>query len=891
MKKLTIVVPVFNNLETLPNTMASLVSQTLQQSEYEILIVDDGSEDGSFQLCSELASDYPDVIRVIKNEDRKGVSGARNHGIRNALGSYLMFVDADDSLNLNAAEQVLAFFEEHSNEIDLITLKLVYLYKNGKQSTHHRYIDPLADTGIYDLSLKENRYVVQTTVNICVKTEVARKQLFDSTMELGEDQLFVSRILALKGSIGYVAEAVYYYDRTRPSSSTTKLNPLYCYEDMKFLYTSLKELGAKHPHLKDYYDALILYNYRFRIVSDSLYPYHLPKEQFDAEVSWIRSLVEDMDDSLILNYQEINLFHRYGLLAWKDTDRYNMDVGDSTLVLRRDWHVLNVETFVVAVICRFEASADEMCLQGFLRSSLLPFMDEQLTLYAEAEYSDGTSQLIEAELSASSWKAYGTKMELTCFMNFSLTVPTNCDVQAKIFARYKGYNICIRTHYRWTQPFDENKAQNTHLIGSRQYRLSGDMLSMHELDAADLKRECKRKIALSPGSRRMRRIRSLAIREYGISDRRIWLYYDCLGVARDNGLYQFMHDLHIEDGIERYYVYNGDRETYARQIDPVQHWRLVKFGSTRHKLLFVQTELIVTAFIERDNLIPFKVRTYNMMRDLLHQKTAYLQHGILHATTTWKYSYDRLRVDLVVVSTRYELENFHNKYLFPVNRLLPAGMPRYDYIDAQTKPQKRILYAPSWRRYLVEGKDESGNWIPNEKEFLQSDYYKGLVGFLSDERLAEALHTSGFELDVKLHPIFNCYQHLIPEGDSSIHKASNSVDASDYQVFMTDYSSYYFDFLYMGRTLLFFVPDYEQFRAGLSTYRELDIPFEDGFGPFASTVDQAVDNLIHVLEQGGEADEEFRRKVQGQFLHYDNHQCDRVYAGLKALADGEAPSR
>lgn len=90
--KISIIVPVYNILEYLPRCVHSLTAQTYRN--LEILLVDDGSTDGTEKLCDSLAKE-DERIRVFHKKNG-GSSSARNLGIREALGSFLGFVDSDD---------------------------------------------------------------------------------------------------------------------------------------------------------------------------------------------------------------------------------------------------------------------------------------------------------------------------------------------------------------------------------------------------------------------------------------------------------------------------------------------------------------------------------------------------------------------------------------------------------------------------------------------------------------------------------------------------------------------------------------------------------------------------------------------------------------------------
>ena len=95
--KVSIIVPVYNTSEYLKNCIDSLLAQTL--SEIEIIAVNDGSTDNSFQILKEYQALHPNKVYVY-NTENKGVSHARNFGVTKSSGQYLWFVDSDADMTL-----------------------------------------------------------------------------------------------------------------------------------------------------------------------------------------------------------------------------------------------------------------------------------------------------------------------------------------------------------------------------------------------------------------------------------------------------------------------------------------------------------------------------------------------------------------------------------------------------------------------------------------------------------------------------------------------------------------------------------------------------------------------------------------------------------------------
>ena len=123
---LSVIVPVFRVEQYLDQCVQSLLHQDLRAEEYEIILVDDGSDDNSPVLCDQYAAQYPQV-RVI-HQQNKGLSGARNTGIRAAKGKYLCFVDSDDYLEPHSLKSLIEKAEQ--NEVDMLRFGLQVVYDN-----------------------------------------------------------------------------------------------------------------------------------------------------------------------------------------------------------------------------------------------------------------------------------------------------------------------------------------------------------------------------------------------------------------------------------------------------------------------------------------------------------------------------------------------------------------------------------------------------------------------------------------------------------------------------------------------------------------------------------------------------------------------------------------
>lgn len=124
----SIIIPVYNTVKELRRCVESILSQNFDS--YEIILVDDGSKDGSGELCDLLAQENQHVICIHK--ENGGCSEARNTGIRSAKGDYLLFVDSDDMWDDNDALADLNKIILSNDNVDVICFGVAIYSENGK---------------------------------------------------------------------------------------------------------------------------------------------------------------------------------------------------------------------------------------------------------------------------------------------------------------------------------------------------------------------------------------------------------------------------------------------------------------------------------------------------------------------------------------------------------------------------------------------------------------------------------------------------------------------------------------------------------------------------------------------------------------------------------------
>ncbi len=121
-KLLSVIIPVYNTEQFVSKMVLSIFDQDLNPSDYEILLMDDGSTDRSLSVCKSLAEEYPDVIRVYTHQNC-GVGRTRNHGVDLARGKFVCFFDSDDYLLPGRLGQLLRM--ANPDTVDVIAFSSV----------------------------------------------------------------------------------------------------------------------------------------------------------------------------------------------------------------------------------------------------------------------------------------------------------------------------------------------------------------------------------------------------------------------------------------------------------------------------------------------------------------------------------------------------------------------------------------------------------------------------------------------------------------------------------------------------------------------------------------------------------------------------------------------
>ena len=273
--KISIIVPVYKVEQYLPKCIDSILSQTYQ--DWELLLIDDGSPDNSGKICDEYAQ-KDERIRVFHKENG-GVSRARNLGLDNAEGDYVMFVDSDDWLSNDCLQ--VCVHEVEANKLDALQFGFISVNSNNEKKIVKKS----------SLTLDGEQYIKHNNFNVCVGGGFYKRKIIEENkirfpieLKLAEDQIFVLSFIKKAVRIKYLDYAMYYYLQRSDSAVHTPKS-----EDMLKSCEYLIEYGSHWYVMKSHIDSMIV-KFIVDIIKNNDISYKILKSIYQKQK--VKSLVQ-----------------------------------------------------------------------------------------------------------------------------------------------------------------------------------------------------------------------------------------------------------------------------------------------------------------------------------------------------------------------------------------------------------------------------------------------------------------------------------------------------------------------------------------------------------------------------------------------------------------------
>ena len=289
---ISVIIPVYNVEKYLEECLDSIVNQTYKN--LEIILVDDGSTDNSGKICSKYAESDDRITDFHINNI--GVAGARNFGLKHCTGQYVLFVDSDDILELDAIEILYGYLV--ANNADIVCGN-AYSDKEERTTVGHKKTESL----IMDALTAMEYYVDKAWApwNKLMKIEVHKDVLFPNYI-IHEDEAIKFKLLERCKIVMQIFDYTYYYRRRQGSITDLKILK------MDMFYSSLNN----YCWLKQNYDD-IAKKFLPIVCEDALY--NLDFLCSNAN-SYSKSSVSDIVGFFKLNAKEI-LFGKHCWFSYK----------------------------------------------------------------------------------------------------------------------------------------------------------------------------------------------------------------------------------------------------------------------------------------------------------------------------------------------------------------------------------------------------------------------------------------------------------------------------------------------------------------------------------------------------------------------------------------------
>lgn len=217
---ISVVIPIYNRASSLEKCLRTVMRQ--DYGNLEVILINDGSTDGSADICQRWVQQYPDEVFYYEKENG-GVSSARNLGIQKATGQYIQFVDSDDYVDTHYSSKMI----HHMENVDLVISgysivkdnKIISTIRDKeKKYTYQDFLENIL-TFIYPNNLLYSPFNKLYSLKIIREHDLT----FREGCIIGEDALFNIQYIAKTKNIMVIENQLYYYEKSGSNTATSKV--------------------------------------------------------------------------------------------------------------------------------------------------------------------------------------------------------------------------------------------------------------------------------------------------------------------------------------------------------------------------------------------------------------------------------------------------------------------------------------------------------------------------------------------------------------------------------------------------------------------------------------------------------------------------------------------
>lgn len=302
MKKISIIVPVYNTEKYLGRCIESIRNQTY--SNLEIILVDDGSNDDSLKICH-MYAEKDDRIKVLHTKNF-GVSNARNIGIKCSTGEYIGFIDSDDYIEKTMYETLVHYFDD--KVLPICTYNMVD--ENKRILERKDIVDTVGLVPVKDFFLLCENILLNSPVNKLYESDIIKKNniRFDTDLSLGEDFLFVMQYLEYI-EMFYIIDMPLYNYMTIKRESLSQLYRDDFYEIQRRIIQRIKVLLERNQTVFDEYKTRF-YTFSLDLYVQALNNTEISKESLQKKIKRNNEILSDYLYEECLKYADMSNYNK-----------------------------------------------------------------------------------------------------------------------------------------------------------------------------------------------------------------------------------------------------------------------------------------------------------------------------------------------------------------------------------------------------------------------------------------------------------------------------------------------------------------------------------------------------------------------------------------------------
>lgn len=885
----SVVMAVYNVEPWLREAVDSLIAQDFGFENIQLIMVDDGSTDGSGAICDEYAARYPENVTVV-HKANGGVASARNEGLKHAQGRYLNFMDSDDKFTKEAFRKVYSFFIRHEVDTDVVTIPLEFFdaqtgehWQNSKFDKGTRVIDLYWD---YQATIM---FVNASFFSCRVKHLID----FDPRLVCGEDMKVLLTTLIEKMKLGVVTGCKYMYRRRSEGEASliqaSKKKHGWYFDYFTYLIDWAvayyrEKLGFLPAFLQ--YELVCDLQWRFREVYDMNSV--LKDEEVEEYEERVFSSLRYFDDKYILEQKMIWGEHKCYMLSKKHRCPPTLTPRNSDVLV----HFGNTNLPTVAdhysMIEFITVEHETVTIEGYTKIFGVD-ISEPLAVYLRCNGELFPCEIIPRD----SINEYRFNELIFRGIEFRCTVPLtqNCEeYRIQVVLGIRGVKVTKRNiHFGKYAPIGKQYRGSYYYQEGRVLTVEGESLVLRRCgrkghikkELAFLK-ELWRKNAV--GGRKAVFVRVLAHLLNAVKRKQTWLVCDRVNRADDNGeaFFQYLQREHRGEA-NVFFAISEQSPDYTRLKEA---GKVVAFLGWKYKVLCLIADYIISSHGDDYILRPFQQYS-EPYRDFARKtKFVFLQHGIIKDDLSGWLNRHQTNISVFVTTTIPEYESvLQGRYNYGTNVVKLTGLPRYDKLYRTEKQMITIM--PTWRAYLVTGMDAKTGQRKLKDGYETSRYYKNYSKLLNCQELFDEADKMGYTIAFLNHPNMSSTKGKM-ETDSRLKVLDGDTAYRDVfaesNLIVTDYSSVAFDFAYLRKPVIYFQEDNEEFFSGAHTYEKGYFEYErDGFGEVEYSVETLVERIIEYMKNDCKLKEEYRARIDATFPFADKSNCQRVYEKIMEL--------